>query len=109
MGKKISKKGIKFDKDKIRIDLIPPELIEELGKVLTHGAKKYKPRNWEEGMSWTRIFAALQRHLWAWLSKETMDKDSKLSHLSHAVCNLAFLIAYEKRNIGEDDRPIIKT
>ncbi len=104
MAKKNYKKGIKFDEDKIMMDLIPTELLEEVGKVLTHGAKKYEPRNWEKGMSWRRVYAALQRHLWVWLKGETMDKDSKISHLSHAACNIAFLIAYEKRKTGEDDR-----
>ena len=36
------------------------------------------------------------RHLEAWRAGEKVDKDSKLSHLSHALTNVAFLIEFEK-------------
>jgi len=97
-------KGIKFDSEKNRLDLIPPEAIEELGKILTHGAKKYSDRNWELGMDWGRVFGATQRHLWAFWKGEDYDKDSKELHLSHALCCLAFLVTYYKRKIGKDTR-----
>jgi Domain of unknown function (DUF5664) len=62
-------------------------------------------RNWENGMSWGRVYAALQRHLVAWHSGQTIDEESGMPHLWHAGCCIAFLITYEKRQIGEDDRP----
>ena len=34
-------KGLKFDTDKLRWDLLPMEVIEECVKILTFGAKKY--------------------------------------------------------------------
>ena len=33
--------GKKFDQDKIRTDLVPLETVENLGRVLGYGAKKY--------------------------------------------------------------------
>ena len=42
--------GMKYDSGKPRYDLLPPELLEEAAKVLTFGAQKYEPRNWEAGM-----------------------------------------------------------
>jgi len=95
----------KHDGAKPRLDLIPPEVIEALGVVLTSGAKKYSARNWEGGLDWGRCFAACQRHLWAWWGGEDKDCETKQSHLSHALCNIAFLIAYEQRKVGNDDRP----
>lgn len=96
--------GKKFDDDKVRMDLIPPELLEAVGEVLTFGAKKYSERNWELGMDWGRPFAALMRHMWAWWSGEDKDPETGMSHLHHAACCIAFLIAFEKRGTGNDDR-----
>lgn len=104
----IEKAGIKFDQDKPRHDLIPPESMDGLAKVLTFGAKKYNDRNWERGMDWGRVYAALQRHLLAWWGGQNLDPETGLSHLHHADACLAFLQTYEARNIGQDTRPVIK-
>lgn len=96
--------GMKYDADKPRVDLIAPELIFGISNVLTYGAAKYAERNWELGMSWGRCFGALMRHLWAWWAGQKLDAETKQSHLHHAACCLMFLIAYEKRKIGIDDR-----
>lgn len=104
MNNLIKKEGVKFDGDKLPYDLIPPELLESVAKVLQFGAKKYAPRNWEKGMSWGRVFSALMRHMWAWWRKEDKDPETGFSHLEHAACCIAFLIAYEKRGVGSDDR-----
>lgn len=100
-----SKMGVKFDDGKIRFDLLPPEGPKAVATILAVGAKKYAARNWEQGMDWSRPFAAMQRHLWAWWAGEKNDPDSGLPHLWHAACNCFFLIAYESRSKGTDDRP----
>lgn len=97
--------GQKFDSDKLRYELLPPELLEEVARVLTFGAHKYSARNWELGMAWSRPFAALMRHMWAWWRGEDKDPETGYSHLSHAACCIAFLVSYEARNVGTDDRP----
>ena len=96
--------GIKFDEDKVRLDLIPPEMIFAVGTILTYGAKKYEDRNWELGMKWSRPYGALMRHMWAWWGGEKLDKETGHSHLWHALCCIAFLVTYEERSIGTDDR-----
>ena len=96
----------KLDQDKTRYDLIPPELLEGVGRVLTFGVAKYGARNWESGAEYGRIFAAMMRHLWAWWSGKECDRESGLSHLWHAGACLAFLITYAARGMEEfDDRP----
>lgn len=95
----------KFDQDKVRLELLPPELMMEVGKILTFGAQKYADRNWELGMSWSRPYAALNRHMLAWWGGQDKDPETGESHLAHAGCCIAFLIAYEQRNKGTDDRP----
>ena len=99
-----SDKALKFDQDKIRLELLPPELLTETGKILTFGAKKYADRNWELGMDWSRVFGALNRHLWAWWGGQAKDPETGESHLAHAACCIAFLLAYEQRGVGTDDR-----
>lgn len=97
--------GRKDDGGKARHDLIPPELLEGVAAVLTFGAEKYGERNWEKGMKWGRPFAALMRHMWAWWRGEKVDPETGFSHLWHAACCIAFLIAFEQRATGVDDRP----
>lgn len=88
---------IKKDAGKIRLDLIPVECIEALGKVLTMGAEKYHDNSWREGMNYSRVYAATQRHLQAfWGESQDTDAESKLPHLFHALCNISFLITYEE-------------
>ena len=100
--------ALKFDSDKeSRPELIAPEMIEALGTILSFGAKKYHDRNWEKGMKWSRPFGALMRHLWAWWAGENLDKETNKSHLAHAACCLMFLLAYESRSVGSDDRKIV--
>lgn len=96
--------GRKDDHDKPRIDLLPPELVLAVSQVLTFGAVKYSPRNWERGMAWSRPYAALMRHMMAWWAGEDNDPETGMSHLWHAGCCIAFLIAYEQRGVGTDDR-----
>lgn len=97
--------GKKFDADKARYDLIPPEIEEAIAKVLTFGADKYDERNWELGMSWGRPYAALRRHMGAWWSGEDKDPETGMPHTWHAACCIAFIVAFEARGIGTDDRP----
>ena len=106
--------GRKFDDDKDRIDLFPPEAIFAISRVLTFGARKYSARNWEAGMKWGRVFGALMRHMWAWWGGQgpttksflfgDLDEETEMSHLWHAGCCIVFLIAFEERGVGEDDR-----
>jgi len=97
--------GKKFDADKTRYDLLPPEFLDGTAVILTFGAAKYGERNWELGMAWGRPFGALMRHMWAWWRGEDKDPETGKSHLWHAACCIAFLMAYEERGIGTDDRP----
>jgi hypothetical protein len=106
MGKKDKKtEGVKHDQHKIRWDLVPYDAVNEIAKVLTFGAAKYEARNWEKGMDWSRAFGALQRHLTRWFHGQDKDKETQLTHLSNAGCCLFFLLAWELRQVGNDDRP----
>ena len=97
--------GIKHDGDKTRLELLPFEALEEVGKVLTVGAIKYAPDNWRKGMSWRRVLGSALRHLFAWGAGEDKDPETELSHLAHAACCVLFLLSYSKTGAGTDDRP----
>ncbi|MCB0512607.1 MAG: hypothetical protein KDC72_08660 [Bacteroidetes bacterium] len=113
----LKSEGVKYDDDKIRLELLPPELLFAVGQILTFGANKYADRNWELGMKWSRVFGAAMRHLWCWWGGKLptttnfvfgdLDTETKFSHLWHAACCIAFLISYEERKTGEDDRAYI--
>lgn len=97
--------GTKYDAGKDPWHLVPYDAVGAIVKVLAFGAGKYAPRNWEKGMDWSRCFGALQRHLVSWWNKEGVDPETGYSHLWHAGCCIMFLIAFELRGIGTDDRP----
>lgn len=97
--------GVKFDADKPRFDLIPAMPLTELAKLYGVGAKKYADRNWEKGMAWSRLFAATQRHLWAFWNGEDMDQETRVSHLTNAVFGCFALREYMRTHPELDDRP----
>jgi hypothetical protein len=97
--------GRKDDSGKTPWHLLPPDALKQIVLVLEFGAGKYGDRNWEKGMHWSRPFSALMRHMWAWWRGESRDPETGLSHLAHAGCCILFLLSYEGRATGTDDRP----
>lgn len=97
--------GLRYDQEKPRMDLVPPEAIFGLAEVYTTGAKKYAERNWELGMDWGRCFASLMRHAWKWMKGETFDEETGHHHMLHVAWNALALYVYYERKIGKDDRP----
>jgi hypothetical protein len=51
------------------------------------------------------LFRATIEHMTSWWMGEDLDPETRFSHLAHAGCCILFLIAYEIRGIGNDDRP----
>ena len=102
----ISDQARKDDHGKLRFDLIPPGALKELAAVYTVGASKYGDRNWEQGLAWGRVFAALQRHLWAFWGGEELDPEDGLSHLAHAAWGCFSLIEYAQTHPELDERGV---
>lgn len=96
--------GTKYDTGKPRFDLVSPEWEEGLARVMAHGATKYANRNWEKGIDVSRCYAALRRHVSAFMRGEDIDLESGLPHLMHAQANLMFLWAMPKIHPERDDR-----
>ena len=87
--------GIKYDSEKPDYSLIPPNALEDVAKVLTHGAQKYDRNNWQhlENLD-NRYFAAAQRHLWALRRGETSDPETGIHHAAHAICCMMFMVEF---------------
>jgi hypothetical protein len=98
----------KFDSDKPRLDLVPPELIEAVGAVRTYGVKKYGKEYSYRNVEPKRYRAALMRHICAWLkSPHGVDSESGLPHLWHAACNIAFLLELDIPEHSRDENGVM--
>ncbi len=97
--------GMKNDEGKARFDLLSPEALQETAEVLAIGAKKYSDRNYLNGLSWSRVFAATMRHLWAFWRGEDNDLEDGKSHLAHAMCCVMMLYDLSRHCPTWDNRP----
>lgn len=93
--------GPKYDQDKLRYDLIPPQATKALAEALTVGAAKYAPNSWQLVPEAERRYtAALMRHFEAYRSGEEFDPETKLSHLSHVLANVSFLLHFQQERLN---------
>lgn len=83
--------GLKYDDNKLMWDLLPYDAVEKIVEIMTYGAKKYAPNNWQKVKA-NRYYAAMMRHIVAELKGEDNDKESGLLHLAHAATNILFLL-----------------
>lgn len=94
--------GLKYDSEKPRIDLLVagmPNALEEISAVLTYGANKYAPGNWQhvddaEG----RYLAAQMRHELSYAKGNERDKETNLHELAHSACCALFRLELALRN-----------
>lgn len=106
----MSERGIKFDGEKPDYSLVPPFAMEELARLLTVGAKKYSPNNWQKVKPKKRYYAAAGRHLFQYMSavlrgkkSEQYDDETGIHHLICVACNVMFL--YEHETVYSVDEP----
>lgn len=98
--------GLKYDDGKAPWHLAPWDAFLAIVLILAFGAKKYAARNWEKGISYSRLYSALLRHITAWWNGEDLDPETGHSHVAHAACCVCFLLAFVLRGRGDlDDRP----
>ncbi len=92
---------MKNDSGKNMLSLINPAFVTLLGEVLTFGANKYAPNNWQKCEDLSRYKDALLRHIYAYLSGEQVDPESGLSHLGHAAFGLMCLNYFDNLKLKE--------
>lgn len=100
---------VKNDTGKVKLSLVPPEALLEVGKVFTYGAAKYPRDNFRIGTIWSRYADALARHFNAWLLREDADTETGINHLAHIAANAMILLVMQIGNLGTDDRPTYGT
>lgn len=98
--------ALRFDDNKLRLDLIPPEMLIELARVFTVGASKYSEENWRQGMDWSRCMGALMRHYIKWRSGLSVDPETGCHHLALVAWNALALMIYQQERVGRDNRII---
>ncbi len=95
--------------DKDNIDHKYADLLVSIALVMESGTRKYPRENWALGGSVVKLLTACERHVLTW-SYDEIDKESKQSHLAHALCDISFLLFYKSRpDLWElnDDRTFI--
>lgn len=87
----------KADAGKPDLTLVSPQILFEIEKVRAYGTAKYGDRdNWKK-VSLERYWQATLRHiLQAWDDVGATDHESGLLHISHAACNIAFILELMK-------------
>jgi dATP/dGTP diphosphohydrolase len=98
------KSGTKHDSGKPRVSLIPKAALLGMARALSYGEKKYGTHNFRNGLSYSRLADACMRHLSSWMEGETLDPESGLSHMDHAIASLAMLKFMEEHRADMDDR-----
>ena len=92
----------KADAGKLRLSLVPAELIRAVGEIREYGLQKYgSAESWRQVEPQRYWDAALRHALAAWDDWEAVDPESGMPHIWHMACNLGFLIELEKEEANK--------
>ena len=89
----MKKGGKKFDNNKPMMDTIPPATLFEMADIFSKAARgTYGKWNYMAGIPYSKLYAALQRHLNKWNLGIDIDPQWNRRHLAHALCELVMLM-----------------
>lgn len=80
---------------KSRVDLIPAEVLMELGRVYAFGATKHNDQAWRQGVTYSKLYGSMMRHSYKWWGGETEDGETRIHHLASVIFNAVSLLYYE--------------
>lgn len=83
---------------KPRYDLIPVGPLKRLADLYMRGAIKYDDNNWMKGQPYSRTYASLLRHIYAWREGEKTE-----DHLAAVLWNTMTLMWYQDNKPELDD------
>lgn len=89
----------KTDTGKDRLDLLPYAGLASAAKAFEYGMGQYGHNNYRNAKSYRPFLAASIRHIMKELDGETVDKDSGLNHICHALACL--LMAEDIKSQGK--------
>jgi hypothetical protein len=77
---------------KLKLSLVPPEILTAVASIREYGCKKYNnPENWK-GVPPQEFWDAAIRHTKAaWEDWTATDEESGMPHIWHIACNISFL------------------
>ena len=88
---------IKSDAGKLRLTLVPLEIIRNIASIRMFGIQKYKEKESWKSVEPERYRDAMFRHMLLYLEDPFgVDEESGLPHLWHLACNVAFLCELQK-------------
>lgn len=87
-----NEENAKDDKGKLKISLVPSQILRDIAVVREYGAEKYHdPENWRR-VEMRRYVDAFYRHWLAFVKdNNSIDEESGIPHYKHCACNLAFI------------------
>lgn len=88
----MNEQGAKADKGKLRISLVPTQIVKDIAEVRQYGCEKYHdPDNWKK-VEVRRYIDALLRHTLEFVRNlDSVDSESGIHHYKHMACNMAFI------------------
>lgn len=99
---------IKSDAGKLRLTLVPLEIIRNIASIREFGVKKYGKKESWKSVEVERYRDALFRHTLLYFEDPYgVDEESGLPHLWHLACNVAFLCELEKDKYNKGDVKIL--
>jgi len=103
----MSEEARKDDSGKPMWDALPWKAINEMVDNFHDGAHRYGRDNYlvGEGLAFSRLFAAMQRHGVEWWLGEDRTTDSQVHHLACVASNALMLLEMILEGTGIDDRP----
>lgn len=107
----------RYNKGKLRYELLPEKALKDIVEVYTKGAEKYTiynedgsikddgANNWRKGLPWMSMIGSIERHIKAFKQGEDIDPDLGTKHLANAAWGLMGILEYYKIAPQFDDRP----
>ncbi len=82
----------------VRIDLVDPDFLVEMGKIMHVGAQKYGELNWKKGLSGEKggVNHAFQ-HLTDYVADKPCDYGPRETHLAQVAINAMFEFHFERQ------------
>lgn len=92
---------------KPRLDLIPFDVLDQIGECFGYGGRKHDDEdgeeNWKKGLPASANLASALRHISKFAQGQRIDQESGLPHIVHAITRLMMLQHSQDNGIGEDD------
>lgn len=93
-------KGMKL----ARYDLIPSRPLGQVAEHYGRGAAKYADHQWRKGYEWSKSFAAMMRHAWAFWRGEDIDPETGSPHMAAVAWHALALLEFSEKYPEFDDR-----